>query len=176
MKRALRIHPDSRRRSVRRIDVTVHRPQPTRLGLRFVLSGNIGKIVWPAPTPSKRADGLWQHSCFEAFLCRPGDEAYCEFNVSPSTQWAAYSFERYRTGVHNFDIEAPVITVEQDAESFVLDAELSLPETFAVPMRLALCAVIEDLDGALSYWALNHPVGKPDFHHRDGFALELGAS
>jgi hypothetical protein len=29
------------------------------------------------------------------------------------------------------------------------------------------------LSGALSYWALRHPPGKPDFHHPAGFALEL---
>jgi hypothetical protein len=34
-------------------------------------------------------------------------------------------------------------------------------------------AVVETLDGALSYWALRHPPGKPDFHHADSFALEL---
>jgi hypothetical protein len=33
--------------------------------------------------------------------------------------------------------------------------------------------VIEAADGSLSYWALRHPPGKPDFHHRDAFALEL---
>ena len=27
--------------------------------------------------------------------------------------------------------------------------------------------------GGISYWALAHPPGKPDFHHADGFALEL---
>ena len=32
---------------------------------------------------------------------------------------------------------------------------------------------IEDEAGALSYWALRHPPGKPDFHHPAGFALEL---
>ena len=45
----------------------------------------------------------------------------------------------------------------------------------AVPHLLALVvsAVIEDDSGALSYWALRHPPGKPDFHHPDAFAMEL---
>jgi hypothetical protein len=38
---------------------------------------------------------------------------------------------------------------------------------------VALCVVIEELDGALSYWALRHPAPRPDFHHADGFALEI---
>jgi hypothetical protein len=41
------------------------------------------------------------------------------------------------------------------------------------PLSLALSAVIEDSAGTLSYWALRHPAGKPDFHHPQAFALEL---
>jgi hypothetical protein len=40
-------------------------------------------------------------------------------------------------------------------------------------LRVALSAVIEEEGGMLSYWALKHPPGKPDFHHPDAFALEL---
>jgi hypothetical protein len=25
----------------------------------------------------------------------------------------------------------------------------------------------------MSYWSLEHPPGKPDFHHPDGFTMEL---
>jgi len=39
--------------------------------------------------------------------------------------------------------------------------------------HLALSAVIEEAKGNKSYWALVHPPGKPDFHHRDSFAYEL---
>jgi hypothetical protein len=41
-------------------------------------------------------------------------------------------------------------------------------------LRLGLTAVIEQANLAKSYWALAHPPGEPDFHHRDGFALTLG--
>jgi hypothetical protein len=41
------------------------------------------------------------------------------------------------------------------------------------PLQLALSAVIEDDRGTLSYWALKHPSGKPDFHHPEAFALEV---
>ena len=42
-----------------------------------------------------------------------------------------------------------------------------------VKCRVAISAVIEEADGTKSYWALAHPPGKPDFHHADGFALQL---
>ena len=38
---------------------------------------------------------------------------------------------------------------------------------------LALSAVIERVDGSISYWALRHPSDKPDFHHPDSFVLDL---
>jgi hypothetical protein len=41
------------------------------------------------------------------------------------------------------------------------------------PWRLGLSAVIEDKAGHMSYWALAHPPGKPDFHHMDCFAYEF---
>jgi hypothetical protein len=40
---------------------------------------------------------------------------------------------------------------------------------------VGLSAVIEEVDGSKSYWALRHPPGQPDFHHRDCFALRLEA-
>ena len=43
-------------------------------------------------------------------------------------------------------------------------------------LRLALAAVVEEDDGRLSYWALQHAPGNPDFHHPEGFALELRAA
>lgn len=39
--------------------------------------------------------------------------------------------------------------------------------------RLGLSAVIKDRLGGVSYWALAHPGGKPDFHHADSFILTL---
>jgi hypothetical protein len=48
--------------------------------------------------------------------------------------------------------------------------EVSLPQNAA---RIGLSAVIEEQDGTISYWALRHAAGKPDFHHPDGFAMEL---
>jgi hypothetical protein len=42
-----------------------------------------------------------------------------------------------------------------------------------VGLRLGLAAVIEDKAQVLSYWALKHPAEKPDFHHADGFVIEL---
>jgi hypothetical protein len=38
---------------------------------------------------------------------------------------------------------------------------------------MGLSAVVKEASGALTYWALRHAPGKPDFHHSEAFALEL---
>jgi len=75
------------------------------------------------------------------------------------------------------DLSAPEIYTETDNEArFALTAWLDLAKMDDLwPISLGLSAVLEDRDGGFSYWALVHPPGKPDFHHRDCFALTLPA-
>jgi hypothetical protein len=117
---------------------------------------------------------LWQHTCFEAFLMAEEGPGYREFNFSPSGEWAAYTFRGYRDGGEQEVEMAPVITVNHSAEQLELHAAIRpdcLPPGRS--LQLGLSAVVEDADGILSYWALRHPPGKPDFHHTDAFALQL---
>ena len=107
----------------------------------------------------------------------PG-EAYAEFNFAPSTLWAAYRFNRYRGGMTvAHEIATPEIDVRSTGGTFDLQAPLELGGLVNLPndavWRLGLSAVIEEANGRISYWALAHPPGKPDFHHADSFALEL---
>jgi hypothetical protein len=142
------------------------------LRLTFTLEGEIGRLRIPPPSGPERKDGLWQHTCFEAFV-RPGDgEAYYEINLSPSGQWAAYHFDRYRAGMADAELPAPRAELDIGKKRLVLVAMLAgLP--VGRPWRLGLSAVVEAMDGAKSYWAIAHPPGKPDFHHEDCFALRL---
>jgi hypothetical protein len=178
MRRALKIHPDSRSSAVRDVEVEVTRPQAGGLVLRYMVSGNIGELALPAVTASTRADELWRHTCFEAFIRPSADEAYFEFNFAPSTQWAAYRFDRYRSGMRvASEVGTPQIEVERAGERFTLQATLQWDESStlgpAAAWRLGFSAVLEETGGAKSYWAVAHPSGKPDFHHADCFALEL---
>ena len=172
MRRALRLHPDCRPGPVERIEVAVER-RGSMLRLDFVLTGSVDDVELPAVTAPERADELWKHTCFEAFIRPLPGAAYHEFNFAPSTCWAAYRFDGYRQGMRNDDGAPPVITIERGARGFALHAVLAVPEA---ALRLGLCAVVEARGGAKSYWALAHPNGKPDFHHSDCFALELPAA
>jgi len=173
MRRALRLHPDCRRDAVSRIDVDVTRTGPGRLELAYVLSGRMADVVLPPAGEPGRADELWQHTCLELFLKPAGGRTYREFNFAPSRQWAAYGFDDYRLGRRPIDA-APEILVAARDDRFEMTVTLDLPWlTEAAAWKLALTAVVEESGGHIFYWALNHPPGKADFHHADGFALEL---
>ena len=180
MRQVLKLHPDSLCAAVTRIEAEAVRPRPGLLALRYVVTGATSGLVLPALSAPKRADGLWRHTCFEAFVRAPPSEAYLELNFAPSSQWAAYRFDGYRQGMATAEgFGVPQIEVRSTDGGLELQATLDLgpapglPE--AAPWRLGLSAVIEEADGRLSYWALAHPPGKPDFHHPDCFALDLPA-
>ena len=140
-----------------------------------MVAGKISDLVLPPVTAPARVDELWRHTCFEAFIRAAPGGSYYEFNFAPSTQWAAYRFDGYRSGMRvAAEIGAPKIEVESTRECYTLRASLELPELpSSSGWRLALSAVIEEANGRKSFWALAHPPGKPDFHHPDCFAGEL---
>jgi hypothetical protein len=175
MRQSLRLHPDSYCTAVTQIDVDVARADDGGLALRYAVTGRMEDVRLPPVTAPARTDELWRHTCFEAFVHRSPDHGYCEFNFSPSTQWAAYRFDGYRHGMQTAaEIEAPPIAIQTSRESCTLRVALALPRLPREAVwRIGLAAVIEETSGNKSYWALAHPAGKPDFHHVDGFALEL---
>jgi hypothetical protein len=168
MRRNLSLHPDSTSAAVTAIEVEAVRSSSGQLSLTYWLRGGRDGLYWPPATQAERTDQLWKRTCFEAFV-RPADgQAYLELNLAPSTRWAAYRFSGYRAGMEVAgDVPAPRIGVEGDPASWALRAEIDLGQALPGegPWRLGLCAVIEEADGRLSYWALAHPRGQPDFHH-----------
>lgn len=128
-------------------------------------------LTLPVAAASQRTDGLWQHTCFEAFIVRE-QGGYAEFNFSPSGQWAAYDFDGYRSGMRNRETLAPVIECKRDPAGTALSAKIDL---VGLSGALALTAVIEEANGTKSYWSLAHAEGKPDFHHPACFAAKLPA-
>lgn len=154
--------------------------RPT-LHVRYELMGDLSQLRVPAPAPEGTADGLWQHTCFEAFAMPAESPAYQEFNFSPSGQWASYRFSAER--VRHFTAEVtqqlgprrwrPLLRVERHANRLVLQASLTHEALAGASpggcLRLGLSAVVEDRAGQLSYWALHHPAAQPDFHHPGSF-------
>jgi hypothetical protein len=178
MRQALRLHPDQLCPAVIHIEVEVARPHAGSLLLSYHVSGKIGDVRMPPVVTAARAGELWRHTCFEAFVGTPASAAYHEFNFAPSTQWAAYRFSGYRSGMQvATGMSAPRIDVQSSPACYTLQATLELDWLSRLPgdarWRLGLSAVIEEANGRRSYWALAHPPGKADFHHSDCFAHEL---
>jgi hypothetical protein len=174
----LTCHPETYNPAVEEIEARMGWTQDNALAFTYALKGDLMRLRIPPLRPPRRADRLWQHTCFEAFISVKGKAEYYEFNFAPSREWAVYAFGRYRDGsALEGEGLAPSITVRSAEDR--LDLEAIVPLKYlpkiqpALSLRVALSAVIEDDNGSLSYWALNHPPGKPDFHHPDAFVLEI---
>jgi hypothetical protein len=178
MRHVLKLHPESVCSTPTHIEVEVARPSAASLVLSYIVTGKMSDIRMPPVMKATRSDELWQHTCFEAFVRASSRAEYYEFNFAPSTQWASYRFSSYRQGRRAAsEISAPSIEVQSSHDCLILQASLDLDRMSDLPggstWRLGLSAVIEDTSGRKSYWALVHPLGKPDFHQADSFALQL---
>ena len=168
-------HPDTAG-PVRAVTVAVRR-EGARLSLRYRLEGDLARVHVPAPARTEFMLGLWEHTCAEAFVAAAGSAAYHEINLSPSGRWAAFAFSDYRALGTLAGEPTPRIAVRVGDDALDLDADVALdalaPDYAGAPLHLGLSAVVEAVDGGLSYWSLSHPPGKPDFHHHSTRALPL---
>jgi hypothetical protein len=147
------------------------------LHLQYEVTGELSALNIPARQAPCAVDGLWQQTCFEAFIAVNGEERYYEFNFSPSSAWAAYAFSAYRKRSAWTIKKAPIIKCTQTKASLVMDvliAAVDLPLKRAEQsFQLGLTAVIETNEGELSYWALQHSDSEPDFHQGKHFILSF---
>lgn len=177
-RRQLICHPGTPARAVRSVAVEVSLSFDDGFALRFLIDGAIADLVLPDGEGERviadsATDGLWESTCFEAFLTEEGQPDYTEFNYSPDGRWACYQFDDYRSLLRSDQLAPWEIAAERSEQSYALRVE---PGIFPdVGAKLGLSAVIEERDGTKSYWALAHPPGQPDFHHPDCFALTLEA-
>ena len=167
-------HPDFPSPQAVTLSVDWWLPAEDTLTIAYHVTDPETRILWPAPAQG-RTDGLWQHTCFEAFIGSTTTPAYAECNLAPSGAWAAYAFDDYRAGMRDLMLTSDPHINGGDAD---WTATIPLAGLNALlgpaPWRMAITAVVEATDGTKSYWSLAHPPGKPDFHHPDCFAARLG--
>jgi hypothetical protein len=147
----------------------------SKVSFMFRLTGAIDQVTVPGLVPARRMDRLWERTCFEAFLAPAGSERYLEFNFSPSTEWAAYEFDGYRRGMRPVEVASPAIEVKAAARSLVVTASVDLAARDTAPSswRVGLATVVATAAGQVSYWALEHPRPRPDFHDTAGWVLAI---
>ena len=74
------------------------------------------------------------------------------------------------------ETRAPVISTAQSGDVLTVSVTLYVPDTQRdADLRAGISAVVATKSGEISYWALAHPAGSPDFHHKDCFVLKLDA-
>lgn len=111
---ALHCHPAAPCAALAALAVRVQNLGAAGWHLRYELAGDVARLRLPAPAVAAAfADGLWHHTCFEAFVAplgagpagpgqgddpgaSKGGGAYREFNFSPCGRWAAYAFAAER--------------------------------------------------------------------------------
>ncbi len=174
----LRPHPRNTGEAVRRIGVDIAVEAGSgALQFRYRLEGDIGRLLLPAADFARRSDGLWQHTCFEAFLRPDASESYHEFNFAPSGDWAAWRFGARRRDRSIPGMPPPLIRFRAGADRCELIADISIPAlpqlAAASTIHAGLCAVVETRDNGLSHWALSHGSEAPDFHDPATFAMQV---
>lgn len=148
------------------------------LELEFTVAAGLLSLVLPDETSDRTSptDGLWKHSCCEAFLGRKGHSEYLEFNLSPSGAWACYAFEGPRVRSANAsNMPPPEIRTFRRQNGFTLHAKIPRlpPQYLLSDLDVGLTTVLEmifDKTPCLSYWAIAHDAPVPDFHLRSSFA------
>ena len=180
MLRTLKPHPEFPSTQVTSIEIDLVR-SGTRLELLYRLHGHIRDIRVPPPASPRRVDGLWQRTCFEAFLGTASGGPYYELNFSPSAEWAAYRLGTYRSQMSDATLaEPPAIRAHVGSDRLEVHVAVDLSGLAELPAdgswRMGLSAIVEETSGGRLFWALEHPPGEPDFHHKDCFALEVAAA
>jgi hypothetical protein len=147
------------------------------LRFAYVLRGDVARVRFPAPAAPGFVPGLWESTCFEAFV--PDGQGYVEFNFAPSGEWAAFRFDAYRSGMAALDQGrgAPQIEVRSTRTGFELGAVVE-GGSFGIDVggvrQLGLCAVIESRRGDKSYWAATHAdPDRADFHRAASFVVPV---
>ena len=147
------------------------------LSLRYRLIDPTGLLlVPPAAAAPQRRDGLWEHTCLEAFLAEPGTAPYWELNLAPSGDWNLYRLSGYRQGLTSESaISALPLALSRrpDGLDLAVSLDLGVLPLAGRPLELGITAVLELSDGGILYWALRHPGAEADFHLREGFGLRV---
>jgi len=145
--------------------------------ITYELSGPLDLLKIPKTVNNPlRKNRLWEKTCFELFIGSRGSDPYWEVNLSPSGHWNIYRLDAYRKGMTE-DANFSTLPFFLTCKNNFYRVELKINRKRMLPLhknfQIGVSTVIEDKNGDMTYWALNHPGEKPDFHHPDSFILEL---
>src|SRR5882724_6998370 len=123
----LTAHPSNPSGALRGLGAQLRADEPGILVFQYSLTTDMSSIRVPLSGAGERADELWKHTCFEAFIAPADAPGYYEFNFSPSLDWAVYRFGAYREGMSPAEIgRAPSIAVRRGDDRLELQAAVRL--------------------------------------------------
>jgi hypothetical protein len=151
------------------------------LSISYCLTGDLSQVVIPSASKSPyRKDRLWEQTCFEFFLAVGHEQnrstSYWEFNLSPTGDWNVFALQGYRQGLsEEAAFSAMPFTRRTLAEALHLDLSVNIGSLIesAQPWRLGISTVLLLRSQRESFWAIAHPAPEADFHHPDGFIIQL---
>ena len=143
------------------------------LQLRYALESPADAVRMPAATGAPaRQHNLWESTCFEAFIGRPGDRAYLELNLAPNGHWNVYALTDYRANLQEWSaVQKLRYALRRTRERLELTCALDLNSWIEADQALevSLTAVLDHGDSGCSYWAWQHNGNQADFHLRESF-------
>lgn len=130
------------------------------------------QLVWPASDSNERSLNLWESTCFELFIKHPNEDAYLEFNFSPSGKWDAFEFDSYRLPKILRRLEDVGCSITQSEHNLTID--LQLPKEWINTEIIGnATAVIELKDESIHFFAYKHCETKADFHDQDSLVINF---
>jgi hypothetical protein len=141
------------------------------LDLVFKWEDPKNNIIFAHEPHDGRFSGLWQQTCFEAFIQPYGHKNYYEFNFTLQKAWNVFSFEDYRSPQPPAEVPEATLT-SLTAENSAVAASFHLPGAKLGRVNISLCAVIVLKDLGVTYWSVKHADSKPNFHHFESFITE----
>jgi hypothetical protein len=150
---------------------------PGALCIEYRLEGDLQTAVLPAFIPiDRRRHELWRQTCFELFFGIPGELQYWEVNLGLDGCWNLYHFTGYRLGMQeDAAVEALTYRVLREENIFSLSCRLDVQKLVPDCQRVevGIAAVVLDLSGTATHWAIDHFASRPDFHDRQSFLMVL---
>lgn len=148
-----------------------------QIHVRYRINGRTDNIQFPdVSQQASRKNELWNATCCELFVGISGEPHYWEYNLSPSHDWAVFSFTDYRQNKSDeLSISQLEITTKIDKNNeFELKTILALPKMLiGHTLDIGVSSVVQDKSGKIHYYALTHPDKQADFHDRNGFNIKL---
>ena len=145
------------------------------LTLHFHLQHKGDDVLLPPSEESiQRTDGLWEHTCFEAFVSQDDQQSYYEINLCPNGNWNMYRLTGYRENLQpEASIERMPVEINLTESSLELSCNISLDSLVEKdkPLEISLTAVLEHPVKGCSFWAWKHSGKEADFHLRDSLTL-----